>query len=269
MNPPPPRLVPQAGPAAWSGSALSPADWMLPAGAEAAAELQEADAAQRPRLTALLRQVAERLDDGRGFCVLRGLRLDHLAEPEAALLALGRLFGRPLQGPVQAVQAGFRADPADAVMLLCLASPAEGAVSLVSAAALHNALLKADRAALAVLHRDFPYGAAAAMPIFASSEGAFLSHVDRTSMAGVRLDPAQQASLATLEAAAAAPGQALALPLHAGDLLLVNPRLVWFQVAADAAALRRLGLDRPGPRSLPPAFRQALGAESGPPMMGG
>jgi len=269
MNPPLPRLVPQAGPAAWAGSALNPADWMLPAGAEAVAELEGSDATQRPQLTALLRQVADRLEEGRGFCVLRGLKLDRLAEPEAALLALGRLLGRPLQAEMRATQGGFRADPADAVMLLCLASPAEGAVGLVSAAALHNALLKADRAALAVLHRDFPYGAAAAMPVFATSEGAFLSHVDRPAMAGARLDPAQQAALATLEAAAEAPGQALALPLHAGDLLLVNPRLVWLRIAADATALRRLGLDRPGPRSLPPGFRQALGAEAGPQMIGG
>ncbi|WP_043340864.1 hypothetical protein [Belnapia moabensis] len=266
MTLPPPRLIPQAGPAAWAGSALTPADWMIPAGAEAAAELAEPDAAQRPQLTALLRQVAERLDDGRGFCLLRGLNLDRLAEPEAALLALGGLLGRPLPPEAAATPAGFHADPADILALLCLGSLAEGAVSLVAAAALHNALLKADRAALTVLHRDFPYGEAAAQPVFATAEGAFLSHLDRAAMAAARLDPAQQAALDALEAVAAAPGQALALPLHAGDLLLVNPRLVWLRLAAESAALlRRLRLDRPGPRSLPATFRQAASN----PMVGG
>ena len=39
MNPPP-RLVPQAGPSVWTGAALSPADWMVPIGAEAVGELE-------------------------------------------------------------------------------------------------------------------------------------------------------------------------------------------------------------------------------------
>ncbi len=265
MTQPPPRLIPQAGPAAWAGSALSPADWMIPAGAEVAAELAEPDAAQRSQLTALLRQVAERLDEGRGFCLLRGLKLDRLPAPEEALLALGRLLGRPFPQGVgtPAASPHFRADPADAALLLCLGSLPEGALSLVSAAALHNALLKADRAALAVLHRDFPYGEAA-LPVFSTTEGAFLSHHDREAMTEARLEPAQQAALAALEAAAAAPGQALALPLHAGDLLLLNPRLVWTRIAAPAPELRRLWIERPGPRSLPEPFRARIS-----PMVGG
>ncbi|MBL6077384.1 hypothetical protein JMJ56_05145 [Belnapia sp. T18] len=257
MQAPPPRLIPQAGPAAWAGSALNPADWMIPAGAEAAAELAEPDAAQRPQLTALLRQVAERLEEGRGFCLLRGLKLDLLAEPEAALIALGRLLGQPLPEAQSPPPDAFHADLADAVALLCLGGLAEGAVRLVATAALHNSLLKEDRAALAVLHRNFPYGEAAALPVFSTAEGVFLSHLDRAAMNETRLDPAQQAALAALEAAAEAPGQALALPLHAGDLLLVNPRLAWLRIAAEAPALRWLRLDRPGPRSLPAAFRKA------------
>ncbi|MFC7688567.1 hypothetical protein ACFQY5_01920 [Paeniroseomonas aquatica] len=80
----PPRLVPQAGPAAWTGSALTPADWMLPVGAEVAAELAGGgpDAAAAPLLAALMRQVAERLEHGLGFCLLRGLNLDRLADPD-------------------------------------------------------------------------------------------------------------------------------------------------------------------------------------------
>jgi hypothetical protein len=256
MTLPPPRLIPQAGPSAWAGSTLTPSDWMIPAGLEDAAELGESDAAQRPHLAALGRQVAERLEEGRGFCLLRGLKLDRLAEPDAALLGFGRLLGQTLPDRASARPAAFHADPADVVALLGLGGPAEGAVTLIAAAALHNALLKADRAALAVLHRDLPYGEAA-QPVFATTEGVFLSHLDRAAIDEARLDPAQRAALAALEAAAEAPGQALAMPLHAGDLLLVNPRLVWMRLAAEAPALRRLRIARPGPRSLPAAFRQA------------
>lgn len=270
MTLPPPRLVPQAGPAAWAGSALNPADWMIPAGAEAAAELTEPDAAQRPQLSALLRQASERLEEGRGFCVLRGLKLDLLVEPETALLALGRQLGQPMPqdagGSLVATPAAepfFRTGPADIALLLCLGSLPEGAVSLVSAPALHNALLKADRAALAVLHRDFPYGEAA-FPVFSTTDGAFRSHHDRQAMTEAQLDPAQQAALAALDTAATAPGQALGLPLHAGDLLLVNPRLIWARLSTPLGDLRRLWLDRPGPRSLPEPFRARTS-----PMVGG
>jgi hypothetical protein len=83
-------------------------------------------------------------------------------------------------------------------------------------------------------------------------------------MAEGQLDPAQHAALAALEAAAAAPGQALALPLHAGDLLLMNPRLVWTRIAVPATELRRLWIERPGPRSLPEPFRASIS-----PMVGG
>ncbi|SDB68195.1 hypothetical protein [Belnapia rosea] len=276
MIPSPPRLVPQAGPAAWAGSALSPADWMLPVGADVAAGLAEPEAPPAGPLAALLRQVAERLDEGRGFCLIRGLNLDRVAEPDAALLALGRQLGRPLpQDAAGALVAGpagdrgFRADPADAAALLCLGTLPEGAVALVSAPALHNTLLKADRAALAVLYRDLPYGEGAALPVFTTADGAFLGHLDRAAMAGAGLDAGQAAALAGLEAMAEAPGQALALPLHAGDLLLTNPRLVWTRIAPGSPGLRRLWLERPGPRSLPEAFRRALGTGPAPQMVGG
>src|SRR3954452_20169263 len=131
---PPPRLSPQAGPSVWIGASLTPADWMLPVGADVATALAEPAGAGVPRLAPLLRQVAERLEHGRGLVLLRGLKIDQLAEPEAALLALGqqigtvlpqdaggRLVGR-LDGPGigDAAPTRFHADPADAVALLCL-----------------------------------------------------------------------------------------------------------------------------------------------------
>ncbi|WP_149539618.1 TauD/TfdA family dioxygenase [Siccirubricoccus phaeus] len=281
---PPPRLTPQAGPSVWSGAALTPADWMLPVGAELAAALAEPDPAAK--LAPLLGPVAERLEHGRGFVLLRGLPIEKLPAPEAALLALGQALGTPLPqdaagalvgrlaGPGAGVEAGgpprFHADPADAVALLCLQQAREGGVvTLVSAPALHNALMKADRAALAVLHQPFPHLGAEtplSLPVFSTASGAFVGRYDRDSMLETALDEAQLAALAALDEAAAAPGQALTIPLHAGDVLLHNPHLVWKRVAAGAVAapeaarqLLRLWLALPGSRALPESFRQVFG----------
>jgi hypothetical protein len=97
------RLAPQAGPAAWRAADLRPADWMIPLGSEATAEIeavlaslgnrapQGAAEAPLPRLGAELRQAATRLATGHGFALLRGLSLDRIgeAQAEALLLVLG------------------------------------------------------------------------------------------------------------------------------------------------------------------------------------
>lgn len=296
MNPPP-RLTPQAGPSVWTGASLTPADWMLPVGTEVAAALEEAEGAGLPRLAPLLRQVGERLEHGRGFVLLRGLKIDRLADAEAALLALGQQIGTALPqdgagrlvGRLDGPGAGefaptrFHADPADAVALLCLQQPREGGtVTLVSAPALHNTLLKSNRAALAALHQPLPHRGANVMvphggtgatseptplPVFSTASGAFVGRYDREAMLEAALDPAQQAALAALDAAAAAPGQALSIALHAGDLLFHNPHLVWKQVATGPVAepevaerqLLRLWLATPGSRALPESFRPVFG----------
>ncbi|MFC7474307.1 TauD/TfdA family dioxygenase [Dankookia sp. GCM10030260] len=299
MNPPP-RLVPQAGPSVWTGAALTPADWMVPVGAEAATELEAVlvalagripagpgDAAL-PALAPVLRSVAERLEHGRGFVLLRGLDLGRLDGPatEAALLvlgahlgtalpqdAVGMLVGR-LAGPGAGVDAPvrFHADPADCVALLCLQqSSAGGRVTLFSAAALHNALLKSDRTALATLHGGLPHrngsGEPLHLPVFSTTSGSFVGRYDRDAMLDDALEDAQQAALAALDAAAALPGQALSLALHAGDILFLNPQLVWKQVVAGEAPatdeasreLLRLWLSMPGSRALPESFGAVFG----------
>ncbi|MBX6745957.1 MAG: TauD/TfdA family dioxygenase, partial [Acetobacteraceae bacterium] len=306
----PTGLVPQAGPAAWTGASLTPADWMLPVGAEQAAELaaaaqsgrrpERAEDAPLPQFAPLLQMVAERLEHGRGFVLLRGLSPEQLGPQgaEAALLVLaahlgtalaqdetGTLIGS-LAGPTAGAEepARFHADPADVVALFCLRQPKEGgSVTLVSAPALHNALLKSDRAALAVLHSPLPHravrrGPLAAplepdteapcmLPVFSTASGAFVGRYDRQAMPDPLPEPAQVAALAALDAAAAAPGQALSIPLHAGDLLLYNPQLVWKRAAAGEARpageadrhLLRLWLATPLSRALPESFRAVFG----------
>ncbi|MDJ0388393.1 hypothetical protein QMO56_09730 [Roseomonas sp. E05] len=225
---PPRRIAPQTGPHLWSGAALSPADWMLPLGSEIRAEIEAAPGLPLPRLDPLLGQMAERLAHGPGFCLLRGLPLPE--EPAAVLGRLGSRIGRPVHTPPSV--GPVYTEPCDALLLLCREA---GELMLHSAAALHNQLLRSDRAALEVLYRALPTGAGEALPVFAVTQGVFAARCDRTA-----LDPGALAALEALDEVAAAPGLALRMVLHPGDLLCVNPFLVWASCARGLATLALL-----------------------------
>lgn len=236
---PPRRIVPQAGPHLWTGAALSPSDWMLPLGAEIAAEIETALAtpgAPLARLAPLLGQLAERLANGQGFALLRGLPLP--AESAALLGLLGSRLGRPVAVPQPA--GPYHTEACDILLLLCRES---AEITLVSAAALHNELLKSDRAALEVLYRALPPPAPAAeeepaepaspLPVFAVTGGVFAARCDRAGLD----EAACGGALAALEQVAERPGLALKLTLRPGDLLAVNPFLVWASRPAGLASL--------------------------------
>lgn len=278
MPPTRPRIIPQAGPAAWRAAELRAADWMVPLGAEDAAEIEavivalggrapaSAAEAPLPRLGPLLRQTAARLDTGRGFALLRGLKLVE-PEAEALLLVLGVHLGRALpQGPQgQAVgriagPAGdvarwrFRAEAADIVALLTLRQPPEAdPVMLVAAASVHNEMMKRDRQALAALYAPLPHllrplapGAApqvVALPVFSTASGAFIGRYARDAIEAAqrlaetpRLNAAQVEALDLLDALCAEPGLALKLDVRPGDVLLFNPLQVWKRRAEGAGA---------------------------------
>ncbi|WP_237217641.1 TauD/TfdA family dioxygenase, partial [Falsiroseomonas oryziterrae] len=234
---------------------------------------------------------------GQGFCLLRGLPLDRLGEDaaEAVLLALGAHLGRPVpQGPAgEAVQrvttpaAGarwrFHADAADIVATIILRQPPDAdPVMLVSAAAVHNALLARDRAALEALHAPLPQllrtapGApsdVAELPVFTIASGAFVGRYARDAVEAAqrlpetpRLTAAQVAALDLLDAVCAEPGLAARLDVRPGDVLLFNPLQVWKRRAegteagdATRQALRMLLLT-PTSRALP-AGLVAIGEE--------
>ena len=296
---PPLRLTPQAGPATWRGADLTPSDWMLPVGSEEATDLAAAiaqpGAAPSARLATLLAQVTQRMEAGRGFVLLRGLPLGRFDAPDAAealLRVLGGWLGTPLPqdeaGTLVAAQDGeavmplgaamrFHADPADAVVLFCLRQvTAGGSVTLLSAPAIHNALLKADRAALTVLHQGLPHrgedAAPVLAPIFSTADGAFASRCDHAAVVEAAMTDEHRAALTALERAAASPGLALSIPLNPSDLLFRNPLLVWKRagVAAPAEgerALLRLWLATPGTRPLPGGYRSGFLRQ--PTMVGG
>lgn len=318
---PRPRLLPQAGPAAWRAAELRPADWMMPLGAEDAAEIEAAlaalggrapsaaEEAALPRLGAALRQAASRLDTGRGFVLLRGLPLERMgdAQAEALLLVLGVHLGKAIpQGQggelVQrlaspatgAARWRFHADAADAVALLTLRQPPDvDPAMLVSAAAVHNEMLKRDRAALELLYTALPHlqlqgpeaePGAVALPVFSTASGAFVGRYARDAIEAAqrlpqtpRLTAAQVEALDLLDAICAEPGLALRMEVRPGDVLLFNPLLVWkrrAELPADAepdAAQRqalRLLLLTPSSRALP-AGMVAVGQGAAPGAGGG
>jgi hypothetical protein len=299
-----PRIVPQAGPAAWRAEDLRPADWMVPLGTEDTAEIEAvlaglggrapatAAEAPLPRLGAVLRQAATRLDTGRGLVLLRGMKLDRLGEYESAaealLLVLGTHLGRALpQGPAgEAVQRlespasgatrwRFHADAADIVALLTLRQPPDvDPAMLVSAAAVHNEMMKRQRPALEQLYAPIPHlllqgegatPAVVALPVFSTASGAFVGRYARDAIEAAqrlpetqRLTAAQVEALDALDAVCAEPGLALRMEVRPGDVLLFNPLLVWKRrveaVEGDQGAVRqamRLMLVTPSSRALP------------------
>jgi hypothetical protein len=313
----PPRLTPRAGPAVWTGATMLPSHWMLPVGGDAAAELLAAVAAgggirpQRPedaplpRFGAVLRDAADRMEHGAGFVLLRGLAADRFTveSAAAALLVVAAHLGAALpqdaEGTLVAPPRGtadgqLLAEPADAVAMFCLRALPEGeGVCLHSAASLHNELLRGNRAALAALHAPLPQRRGGGggdepvmLPVFGTTGGAFVGRYDRGAVLDALLDPAQAAAVAALDAAVSVPGQALSIPLRAGDLLLLNPHLVWRRGSAASKATgdgvpRVLGvwLSTRTSRALPESFRAVFGetaagarrggAPNGPGMVGG
>ncbi len=314
----PPRLVPRAGPNVWTGETMLPSHWMLPVGADAAAELlavvaaldgkrpDRPEDAPLPRLAPVLREAADRLENGAGFALLRGLAADRFTAESAAaaLLAVAAHLGAALPqdadgtlvAPPKTSAGQLLAEPADAVAVFCLRALPEGeAVLLHSAANLHNELMRRDRAALAALHTPLPHRRGGGdtsseplmLPVFGTTGGSFVGRYDRAAVLDALLDPAQAAAVAALDAAAAAPGQALAIPLRAGDLLLLNPHLVWRRGSPAApdptggGEPRLLGawVSTRTSRALPESFRAVFGetaagahrggAPGGPGMVGG
>ncbi len=274
---PRPRPAPQTGPAVWLAGELTAADWMIPVGTEEASELEAALTALRGaapvpplvRLAPILTNVLARLDTGRGFCLLRGLPFDRhgAAAAEAALLALGTHLGKPLNGqgaevarltgpPEEAaIPAGtprFHTEACDAIALLCLANGPEAPPHmLVSAGAVHNEVMRRDRAALAELYEPVPLiedGEPVARAIFTVTEGAFAARYTRHAVEAAAtaaqpgappLPEGLRPAFDLLDAVCAEPALVLKLEPRPGDLLLFNPHLVWkrrtLAEAADAA----------------------------------
>ncbi|SHJ91756.1 hypothetical protein SAMN02745194_03717 [Roseomonas rosea] len=216
LNIAPLRLTPLLGPILWAAGDLAPNEQMIPLGAEHAAEL-EAGTGPTPRLDVLAEELRSRLDHGRGFALLRGLPA--AAEPEAALRVIGARLGEVV--PALPSGGSRHVEACDALLLR---ATAPGTARLRSAAAIHNVLLKADRAGLAALCQ--PRGEPA-VPIFSHEGGAFAARWDDAALPPDRLPAALEEAL----------GEPLTLSLRTGDILALNPFLVWADRVPGAAVL--------------------------------
>lgn len=238
LNVTPRRLVPLVGPLVWSAAELAPSDCMIPLGAEHAAELEAARSAiaagvpsdPTPRLDMLAEELRSRLDHGRGFALLRGL---HAAgDPDMPLRILAGRLGEPCAAtPATGRHHGEACD----ALLLRMTEPATA--RLRSAAAVHNALLRADRAGLSALYetRGEP-----PLAVFSHEGGIFGGRWDDEALPAGLLPVALEAAM----------GEPMTLSLRVGDILALNPFLVWAEriPGAVVTACREVPsrLDNPG-----------------------
>lgn len=211
---PPRRIAPQMGAHVWQAESLAPSDYMIPLGAEAAAEIAErvqaGEAGEMPVLAPVLHEIAERCDHGQGFVLLRGLPALAPGQAGAALSLLGRALGEPMAAPAPA---GGGVPDCDLFLVIAVSALD---VSLASAGAAHNALMLAERAGLERLYQPLDERQG---PVFALRGGVF----------GGRFNPAGGAKgpLVPLAAVCAEPSLPLRVSLRAGDVLALNPFLVW------------------------------------------
>ena len=143
-----------------------------------------------PSLAAELHRLAEEVEAGRGFQVLRGLPVEGYSESELHALTwgLGLHFGKPVEqtkdhdwlidvrdeggsysrnarGYHSPSKLDFHTDGANTVALLCVNKAEEGGLSvLASAGAIHNALARFHPEYLAALYDGFPVDRRGAQP---------------------------------------------------------------------------------------------------------
>jgi alpha-ketoglutarate-dependent taurine dioxygenase len=171
---------------AWRGDSLAAA-WRFGLSAECLAALAGGGDRPDPHCLAAMQPVAMALEEGPGFAVIEGLGLERYGREgiRAAYWALGRCLGEPLEQNVEGdllydvrdtgrdvaegarfsvtnAESTFHIDSAfspqipDYVGLLCLRSARTGGQSqLVSAYALHDALLEECPEVLDALYGDF------------------------------------------------------------------------------------------------------------------
>lgn len=188
------------GPAAWVAKDFeNDTSWICPLTAENIADidaaLAHADAKgitfpklskhdfPLPSLSARFADMAQELENGRGFALLRGLPVERYSEAQINLIyyAIGLHLGEPvgqnpagdLLGKVMAVAdpndknsrvyqtnlyLPYHTDPSDVVGLLCLRKAKTGGLSsLVSVASIYNEILENHREYLGLFYKQYFY----------------------------------------------------------------------------------------------------------------
>jgi len=272
-----------------------------------------------PALRERFVELGRELESGRGFLLLRGLPIDDLSIDDCKLLfwGIGLQLGVPINqtrhwqllaevkdvgektgtGTSRAFRAPgplrFHCDLADVLALLCVRNAKWGGSSqIVSAAAIHNAMLARRPDLLELLYRPFCFsrqGEEVAgeapwyeRPVFAERDGHFTSYFTRTFIESAqrieqvpRLTERQQEALVMVSTLADELG--LTFDMQPGDMQFLNSHLTYHSrtdyrdhVDPDLKrTLLRLWLATPFSRPLPREFEGFYGSAQGGALRGG
>lgn len=245
----------------------------------------------------VLDRIAVELEDGHGFALLRGLPVGRLSEAEINTIyyAIGLHLGVPvsqnpkgdLLGKVMNVgdlsrkdtrvyetnlYLPYHTDPSDVVGLLCVRKAKQGGMSsLVSAAAIYNAILEQRPELLGLYYRPFSYahlGEAKASPIFSFHDGKLSCRYLRqyielgSTMMDTPLSRVEIEALDVFDSIMMDPAMRIDMMMEPGDIQLANNYAVLHSRTAfedhDEENLRRkklrLWLKMANARSLAPDF---------------
>jgi hypothetical protein len=270
-------MQPVEGPAVWRGADLGGRDWIVTLdegdcdallGAARALAGRRLDTLTRadfeaPRLDAKLAAAGRAVAEGTGFVLLRGLPAaglprdlleivywgvgTHLGvgvSQSAAGDRLGEVYDRGTNDKERYYTRGgaleFHMDPVDIVGLLCLRpARAGGASRIVSAGAVHNAILAERPDLAALLYRGFHnsrrgHGEAVTghrVPVFAPGPRGLECYllpqtIRQATEEGFPLDPAEAEALDYLAATTHRPELWLDMDFRPGDIQFLNNRTV-------------------------------------------
>ena len=269
-----------AGPAAWRGADIEhTADWCVRLSADDRAELDAALAHIKraqlefpafekgdfplPTLSARLQHVADFLESGFGFMLIRGVPVQDYSEADIRILYYG--LGLHLGAPVPQNPAGdllgtvmnvgnaqdkntrvyqtnaylpYHTDPSDVVGLLCLKQARVGGLSsLVSVASVYNRMLDECPEYLGLFYRQVYYAhmgedLPSLTPLFSYYDGKFTCRYLRQyielghEIMGLPLSQVEQEALDYFDAIAREPTLRLDMMLEPGDLQFANNYMI-------------------------------------------
>ncbi|MGW2376174.1 TauD/TfdA family dioxygenase [Kitasatospora sp. NPDC001683] len=250
---------PIEAPTAWNGHELSEADWLIPLPPACSRALGGRREHAAPALAELATRVTQRVRNGRGFVVLRGLPVDGRTDQECA--AMCRRLAASLGTPRPADPGGLitvvdnaglgktnlaltphtdrtpAPHPPKLLGLLAVRPAAQGGETLLASGhTVHNRLLTEDPWALPRLHRDFHFGRGAGFdrlrPVFQRDGAELRVHYNRRGIeraqheAGVPLTSAERTALDAVDRILSDPRTLLRIPLRPGDLLWLDNTVV-------------------------------------------
>lgn len=278
-------------------------------------QLKVSDVSRRefalPKLGPVLDQINDELINGRGFYLIRGLPIERYSDLQVATAfwGIGQYFGEPVsqnakghllghvkdlghsrknaghRGYQTSEELQFHSDSCDMTALLCLQTAKSGGVSrVVSSAAIHNEMLKANpawvKALSGSLYRDrrneVPPGLPPwySLPIFNYHESYLTTSITPSNIQMAqrhddvpRLTPDQIEALRQIDLIGGNPDVMLQFELQRGDIELVHNHVVLharthyddFPELEKKRHLLRLWLSTPTGRPLPSGYYERYG----------